>query len=133
MNYLLFFFFYKRYVYMFFFFFSSRRRHTRCGRDWSSDVCSSDLAGGLLLTDRCCDQPADGPAGPETFNSCSGSSRNYRHDSESRRGKIRNQAVSIERKKQYQNHRPAAPGCYVSCKGTHYGVTSRDRPLLRRQ
>src|SRR5690554_7539545 len=26
-----------------FFFFSSRRRHTRCGRDWSSDVCSSDL------------------------------------------------------------------------------------------
>src|SRR2546429_408469 len=25
------------------FFFSSRRRHTRCRRDWSSDVCSSDL------------------------------------------------------------------------------------------
>src|SRR6266498_5404470 len=40
-----------------FFFFSSRRRHTRCGRDWSSDVCSSDLphlaaegvAGGAVL------------------------------------------------------------------------------------
>src|SRR6266498_5439964 len=31
-----------------FFFFSSRRRHTRCGRDWSSDVCSSDLADGAL-------------------------------------------------------------------------------------
>src|SRR3989442_2489811 len=30
---------------MFVFFFSSRRRHTRCGRDWSSDVCSSDLNG----------------------------------------------------------------------------------------
>src|SRR5687768_18190888 len=29
------------------FFFSSRRRHTRCSRDWSSDVCSSDL----LLSD----------------------------------------------------------------------------------
>src|SRR3989337_3223125 len=29
-----------------FFFFSSRRRHTRCYRDWSSDVCSSDLVGG---------------------------------------------------------------------------------------
>src|SRR2546422_10080769 len=28
-----------------FFFFSSRRRHTRCSRDWSSDVCSSDLKG----------------------------------------------------------------------------------------
>src|SRR3712207_7938434 len=26
-----------------FFFFSSRRRHTRYWRDWSSDVCSSDL------------------------------------------------------------------------------------------
>src|SRR5699024_11560611 len=26
-----------------FFFFSSRRRHTRSKRDWSSDVCSSDL------------------------------------------------------------------------------------------
>src|SRR5690606_41092491 len=43
------------------FFFSSRRRHTRFSRDWSSDVCSSDLvdfllnspeAGELLLNDR---------------------------------------------------------------------------------
>src|SRR6266403_5256842 len=33
-------------VVFFFFFFSSRRRHTRSLRDWSSDVCSSDL---------CCD------------------------------------------------------------------------------
>src|SRR5690625_3742389 len=32
------------------FFFSSRRRHTRWPRDWSSDVCSSDLAG--LFLDR---------------------------------------------------------------------------------
>src|SRR2546422_1207694 len=29
---------------LFIFFFSSRRRHTRCSRDWSSDVCSSDLS-----------------------------------------------------------------------------------------
>src|SRR5207253_6076651 len=28
-------------------FFSSRRRHTRWPRDWSSDVCSSDLARGV--------------------------------------------------------------------------------------
>src|ERR1035441_10712241 len=43
-----------------FFFFSSRRRHTRCLSDWSSDVCSSDLAvvliaaiaGGLYLRSR---------------------------------------------------------------------------------
>src|SRR3989442_9222061 len=43
-------------VLSFFFFFSSRRRHTRCGRDWSSDVCSSDLpsAGGeLAALDNC--------------------------------------------------------------------------------
>src|SRR5918993_4102103 len=33
---------------LFFFFFSSRRRHTRYWRDWSSDVCSSDL--GLLCS-----------------------------------------------------------------------------------
>src|SRR2546422_7489495 len=42
-------------IYVFFlliFFFSSRRRHTRCSRDWSSDVCSSDLAlNGLLQMD----------------------------------------------------------------------------------
>src|SRR2546430_16317772 len=31
--------------YFIFFFFSSRRRHTRFDCDWSSDVCSSDLAG----------------------------------------------------------------------------------------
>src|SRR5206468_863139 len=30
-------------IVLFFFFFSSRRRHTRSDRDWSSDVCSSDL------------------------------------------------------------------------------------------
>src|SRR5690349_22497979 len=30
--------------FFFFFFFSSRRRHTRSLRDWSSDVCSSDLS-----------------------------------------------------------------------------------------
>src|SRR6266542_4649770 len=31
------------------FFFSSRRRHTSCYRDWSSDVCSSDLGGRIEL------------------------------------------------------------------------------------
>src|SRR5690625_7257438 len=31
------------------FFFSSRRRHTRWPRDWSSDVCSSDLLMNFLL------------------------------------------------------------------------------------
>src|SRR5690554_2663184 len=32
------------------FFFSSRSRHTSCGRDWSSDVCSSDLEGRMPWT-----------------------------------------------------------------------------------
>src|SRR5438445_11156833 len=50
-----------------FFFFSSRRRHTRYWRDWSSDVCSSDLRfrrgpaigrphGARLLIDRLLDR-----------------------------------------------------------------------------
>src|SRR5207245_8735126 len=34
------------------FFFSSRRRHTSCYRDWSSDVCSSDLAAPLAAAAR---------------------------------------------------------------------------------
>src|SRR3712207_7943259 len=33
-----------------FFFFSSRRRHTRYWRDWSSDVCSSDLSASSTST-----------------------------------------------------------------------------------
>src|SRR6478752_7798235 len=32
------------------FFFSSRRRHTRCSRDWSSDVCSSDLPTPIMVS-----------------------------------------------------------------------------------
>src|SRR3712207_3531479 len=36
----------------FFFFFSSRRRHTRYWRDWSSDVCSSDLESGAEIATR---------------------------------------------------------------------------------
>src|SRR5690606_40533789 len=37
--------YYKRSQYLLFFF-PSRRRHTRFSRDWSSDVCSSDLGDG---------------------------------------------------------------------------------------
>src|SRR5699024_11726170 len=37
-------------VLVFSFFFSSRRRHTRSKRDWSSDVCSSDLLRGISCT-----------------------------------------------------------------------------------
>src|SRR5207245_7947795 len=43
-------------IFLVLFFFASRRRHTRCYRDWSSDVCSSDLVvqelpGGLPQVD----------------------------------------------------------------------------------
>src|SRR5712664_4299369 len=38
------------YIYYFVFFFSSRRRHTRSDRDWSSDVCSSDLRLAVRIT-----------------------------------------------------------------------------------
>src|SRR5690606_30344018 len=37
-----------------FFFFSSRRRHTRFSRDWSSDVCSSDLIDRNVNTTNVC-------------------------------------------------------------------------------
>src|SRR5699024_12030984 len=44
----------------FIFFFSSRRRHTRSKRDWSSDVCSSDLDKLLKLFDRMISSKVDG-------------------------------------------------------------------------
>src|SRR6476620_12808380 len=51
-------------MFVFFFFFSSRRRHTRYWRDWSSDVCSSDLAelgaGEILLNAMDADGTQDG-------------------------------------------------------------------------
>src|SRR5690606_40571538 len=42
------------------FFFSSRRRHTRFSRDWSSDVCSSDLFGASGLARRAESPNAEG-------------------------------------------------------------------------
>src|SRR5438874_4972937 len=45
------------------FFFSSRRRHTRSLRDWSSDVCSSDLARAVRRR-ACCAAGAAPPGGP---------------------------------------------------------------------
>src|SRR2546422_6095846 len=58
-----------------FFFFSSRRRHTRCSRDWSSDVCSSDLDWlceaaldtYLPLLERLTELAAEGTAAPVTI------------------------------------------------------------------
>src|SRR5437660_12456973 len=59
---------------MFCFFFSSRRRHTRWPRDWSSDVCSSDLNRGAAVGELATHwsppgvpgfAQAGGPAGPD--------------------------------------------------------------------
>src|SRR6266508_5674470 len=53
-----------------FFFFSSRRRHPSWPRDWSSDVCSSDLGGPSLIHDQTTvfDEDGDGYLEPgETF------------------------------------------------------------------
>src|SRR5919112_2199821 len=48
-----------------FFFFSSRRRHTRYWRDWSSDVCSSDLRSILtILSTNGSSRNSPGPLGP---------------------------------------------------------------------
>src|SRR3712207_7054824 len=41
-----------------YFFFSSRRRHTRYWRDWSSDVCSSDLTDDVVVRLLSCERNA---------------------------------------------------------------------------
>src|SRR5207253_5703013 len=48
------------------FFFSSRRRHTRWPRDWSSDVCSSDLILSAEADSRCTAADARALGGHET-------------------------------------------------------------------
>src|SRR5690349_22299936 len=55
-------------LFYFFFFFSSRRRHTRSLRDWSSDVCSSDLTPSSRSSGPSAAKstiPASGPASPK--------------------------------------------------------------------
>src|ERR1035437_10959239 len=73
-------------------FFSSRRRHTRYWRDWSSDVCSSDLR--WLLVDR---QPpwTDGRAPPRRLQIGRASCRE--------RGEISVVAVSLKKKTRLEN------------------------------
>src|SRR3712207_6889479 len=65
----------------FFFFFSSRRRHTRYWRDWSSDVCSSDLvsAGG---------QSGAAPAGEQNRALFTGGAERDREDGRSLGGAL---------------------------------------------
>src|SRR5438067_11301724 len=55
-----------------YFFFSSRRRHTRSKRDWSSDVCSSDLLWAARL--------AGGTAGPGALGGWRAGTADHRSD-----------------------------------------------------
>src|SRR5690606_40008065 len=60
-------------MYVLVFFFSSRRRHTRFSRDWSSDVCSSDLRSGRGSKDGASRQCAAGaPAGSDVSSAAAG-------------------------------------------------------------
>src|SRR2546429_8754294 len=77
----------------FFFFFSSRRRHTRCSRDWSSDVCSSDLMPLYCVANECASE-----TGPEVVralvragadvNACGGVTRATALHMAARRGHV---------------------------------------------
>src|SRR5690606_39829833 len=51
-----------------YFFFSSRRRHTRFSRDWSSDVCSSDLS--AMLTAVMISSTVTSPSLPQSPRHC---------------------------------------------------------------
>src|SRR5207245_3334301 len=75
------------------FFFTSRRRHTRCYRDWSSDVCSSDLsrrASPSIWTTR---GPWPSPPQP-----CSSSARSW-HSSDPSAGEWRSGAARSEERR----------------------------------
>src|SRR5690606_41179946 len=68
-----------------FFFFSSRRRHTRFSRDWSSDVCSSDLSS--VTTNRCM---------PSLVPYCSKNKNNLRQNTASPNGYGRSSCQSLK-------------------------------------
>src|SRR5262249_59230083 len=77
-----------------FFFFSSRRRHTRLVSDWSSDVCSSDLAESLeAIVNGMHPQPVvQCLAGGRAVDTCIGASLKVPTDR--RRGAIRTVEIS---------------------------------------
>src|SRR5258706_955053 len=77
------------------FFFSSRRRHTRLVSDWSSDVCSSDLASTSESTPQStqANMPACGSCGARQ-------SRGIGRGSGRGRGEISGGGVSLKKKKQ---------------------------------
>src|SRR5207253_3999574 len=109
------------------FFFSSRRRHTRWPRDWSSDVCSSDLI----------EQEADDEFLPESLmgpeinegpphihrfrqkNVGRSSPNNQQHgdlkDDDEPERRLRNHAVGRKRAENFTRKGTSASSCRVAC------------------
>src|SRR5207245_6065139 len=103
-----------------FFFFSSRRRHTRCYRDWSSDVCSSDLSSTPFRSNRTqwrrrCPASCSTPCGALRRRQCDrrlirqqpswgrSEERSVGEEGESRRGRVPAKTMKLElRKISYQ-------------------------------
>src|SRR3712207_4564809 len=92
---------------MFFFFFSSRRRHTRYWRDWSSDVCSSDLAMDQELVSDSLVYRYDPSASPDglrgtegTFSICTF----WYVDALARSGRLEEARLTLEKMTTYANH-----------------------------
>src|SRR3989304_3887237 len=74
-----------------FFFFSSRRRHTRCSRDWSSDVCSSDLSFGRYVL-----APPESSTAPQYVGSLKLTSLVEGVDAQSQINKLHGTSISLE-------------------------------------
>src|SRR5437868_13867306 len=104
----------------FFFFFSSRRRHTRSKRDWSSDVCSSDLWGSSPATSPTTNAPRPRPSC--TWSGSTGIAMPVTRRSEERRvGKEGGSGGAPEREKKKES----SGGKDGQGRGV---VTERDRP-----
>src|SRR2546429_9902673 len=88
-----------------FFFFSSRRRHTRCSRDWSSDVCSSDLpssgASGAIPVARpaSCWRARRTRSGPSATRSSGSPRRDRKRVVEGKRGDLGGRRIIKKKKK----------------------------------
>src|SRR2546422_10116200 len=92
----------------FFFFFSSRRRHTRCSRDWSSDVCSSDLDNTRRPAGQAGAPRVRRDRGPDAGHFTAGAvDFDWERGGEGKRGEFRGCRV-IKKKKQKNQHEETA-------------------------